>query len=299
MAVTESTNTILDSGTYEIIRKRLDEQRLNLIERLGKLNVARKEIFNSTGFQLKGNQRITTVNSGVARGILAFGNLTIFGYNVHFGLRENITLNDVFSIYKFTGDQFTPEPLTLFEDNNFITDFSNLYKYYRESIFARFVKTENHLYMVFQTSKNPDDKKAFKWLIKDEKLIYVDDRSTHEVRKAPQHEFDWIKTDLNNRRLGLHPHISILDKVFIEAIQGDITFKVENNTDSGQGIFSEPVVNKDQQLDDAEYHYADLGNLIPIKIKPYGEDFRAYIFNVRTRQVLAIDTLLDACVLLP
>lgn len=299
MAGTESTTTILDSGTYEIIRKRLEEQRLNLLERLSKLNTSRKEIFNSTGFQLIANQRITTINSGVARGLMAFGDLTLFGYNVHFGLRENIKLSDVFSIYKFTGDHFNQEPLTLIEDENFITDFTNLYKYYRESIFARFVKTENHLFMVFQTSKNPDDKKAFKWLIKDDKLIYIDDRSVHEVKKAAQYDFDWIKTGLNDRRLGVHPHISVLDKVFIEAVHGDITFKIENNTDTGQGIYAEPVANKDQQLDDAEYHYADLGNLIPIKIKPYGEDFRAYVFNVRTKQVLPINSLLDAGVLLP
>jgi len=299
MAGTENTNTVLDSGTYEIIRKRLEEQRLNLLERLAKLNSARKEIFNSTGFQLVANQRITTVNSGVARGIMAFGNLTIFGYNVHFGLRENIKLSDVFSIYKFTGDHFAPEPLTLIDDEEFITDFSNLYKYYRDSIFAKFVKTENHLFMIFQTSKSLDDRKAFKWLIKDEKLVYIDDRSIHEVQKASLHEFNWIKTDLNNRRLGLHSHISILDKVFIEAIHGDITFKIENNTDSGKGIYAEPVLNKDQQLDDAEYYYADLGNLIPIKIKPYGENFRAYVFNVRTKQVLPINSLLDAGVLLP
>lgn len=299
MAGTENTNTVLDSGTYEIIRKRLEEQRLNLSERLGKLNNARKEIFNSTGFQLVGNQRITTSNSGVARGIMAFGNLTIFGYNVHFGLRENIKLTDVFSIYKFTGDHFEPEPLTLIEDENFMTDFSNLYKYYRDSIFAKFVKTENYLYMIFQTGKSADDRKAFKWLIKEDKLSYVDDRSVHEIKRASQHEFDWIKTDLSNRRLGLYPHISILDKVFIEALHGDITFKIENNTDSGKGIYSDPVLNKDQQLDDAEYHYADLGNLIPVKIKPYGENFRAYIFNVRTKQVLPINSLLEAGVLLP
>ena len=299
MESTESTNTVLDSGTYEIIRKRLEEQRLDLLERLGKLNVARKEIFNSTGFQLVANQRITTINSGVARGIIAFDDLTIFGYNVHFGLRENIKLSDVFSIYKFTGDHFEPEPLTLIEDEGFITDFSNLYKYYRDSIFARFIVSGGFLYMVFQTSRNPDDRKAFKWFIREQKLEYVDDRSIHEVRKPPQHEFDWIRTDLSNRRLGVHPHISILDKVFIEAVHGDITFKVENNTDSGKGIYAEPVANKDQQLDDAEYHYADLGNLIPIKIKPYGESFRGYIFNVRTKQVLAIESLVDAAVLLP
>lgn len=299
MAGTENINAKLDSGTYEIIRKRLEEQRLDLLDRLAKLNKVRKEIFNSSGFQLASNQRITTVNNGIARGIMAFGNLTIFGYNVHFGLRENIKLSDVFSIYQFTGDHFTQQPLTLLEDENFITDFHNLYKYYRDSIFSKFHKTENYLYLIFQTGKSLEDRKAFKWLIKDEKLVYIDDRSVHEVKRAAQHEFDWVRTDLSHRRLGLHPHVSVLDKVFIEAVHGDITFKIENNTDTGQGIYSEPVLNKDQQLDDAEYHYADLGNLIPVKIKPYGEDFRGYIFNVRTKQVLAVNSLLDAGVLLP
>ena len=300
MSTTENTTKdILDSGTYEIIRNRLNEQRLELAHRLAKLNTARKEIFSSSGFQLIANQRITTENSGVARGIMAFGELTIFAYNVHFGLREDIKLSDVFSIYRFTDNHFEPQPLTLIEDSNFVTDFTNLYKYYRDSIFARFTKTENYLYMIFQTSKSPDDRKAFKWLIKNDTLVYIDDRSIHEVRQAPQHDFPWLKTDLSHRRLGLHPHISILDKVFIEAINGDITFKIENNTDTGKGIFSEPVLNKDQQLDDAEYYYADLGNMVVIKIKPYQEEFRAYIFNVRTKQVVPISTLLDAAILLP
>ncbi|MGV3767010.1 MAG: DNA repair ATPase [Chitinophagaceae bacterium] len=299
MAGTENTKAILDSGTYEIIRSRLDQQRMELAQRLAKLNAARKEIFSSSGFQLVANQRITTDNNGVARGIMAFGELTIFAYNVHFGLRENIRLSDVFSIYKFTGDHFEPQPLTLIEDENFITDFTNLYKYYRDSIFAKFTKTENYLYMIFQTGKNADDRKAFKWLIKNDQLFYVDDRSVHEVKKAPQYDFNWIKTDLSNRRLGVHPHISVMDKVFIEALNGDVTFKIENNTDTGKGIFSDPVLNKDQQLDDAEYYYGDLGNLIAIRIKPYQEQFRSYIFNVRTKQVVPIPALLDAGVLLP
>jgi len=127
--------------------------------------------------------------------------------------------------------------------------------------------------MIFQTSKKASDLKAFKWLIKEGKLHYQDDRSIHEVRLPDQFEFDWTKTTLEDRRLGKFPHISILDKVFIEALHGDITFKIEDNTDSGKGIYSEKVTNLDQQLDDAEYYYADLGNLIAIRIKPYQEDF--------------------------
>ncbi len=289
----------LEAGTYEIIRKRLLTQKDNLTLRLNELNEARKEIFTSTDFKLIANQRITTENNCEARGILALGNLCIFGYNVHFGLCSDIQLSDVFSIYKFENNQFIPQPLDLINDSNFVNDYKNLYKYYRDSIFSKFRRTENYLYMVFQTSKNIEDVKAFKWLIKGNQLIYQDDRSIHEVVKAPQYEFEWTKTTLEDRRLGAFPHISILDKVFIEATGGSITFKIEDNAQTGKGIYQEKVENKDQQLDDAEYYYADLGNLILIRIKPYQEGFRTYVFNTRTKEVLNIKMLNNAGILLP
>lgn len=289
----------LDAGAYEIIRKRLLTQKDELTKKLNALNLARKEVFNSTSFTLKANQRISTENNCEARGILALENRCIFGYNVHFGLRTEIKLEDVFSIYSFDNGQFVPQSLELIDDSNFVTDYKNLYKYYRDSTFSKFRRTENYLYMIFQTSKNPADLKAFKWLIKNGELLYQDDRSIHEVKAPAQFEFDWIKTTLENRRLGKYPHISILEKVFIEAVHGDITFKIEDNTDSGKGIYSEKVSNLDQQLDDAEYYYADLGNLIAIRIKPYQEDFRAYLFNLRTKEVVNLKSLNESAILLP
>ncbi len=299
MEETKKQTIELDSGTYEIIKKRLQTQKEILSTRLNELNLARKEVFNSTNFILRANQRITTENTCVARGIVALDEVCIFGYNVHFGLRTEIKLEDVFSIYQFDGQQFIPQSLDLINDENFITDYQNLYKYYRDSIFSKFRLTENYLYMIFQISKSADDLKAFKWLIKDGQLIYQDDRSIHEVKLPNQFEFDWIKTSLEDRRIGKFSHISVLDKVFIEAIHGDITFKIEDNTDSGKGIYSEKVTNLDQQLDDADYYYADLGNMIALRIKPYQEDFRAYVFNVRTKEVVNLPSLNESAILLP
>ena len=289
----------LDSNTYEIIQHRLQQQKSDLIHRLQALNDDRKDVFTAVDLKLIANQRITTENNCTARGIIAFDNLCIFGYNVHFGLKTAIELSDVFSIYRFENNQFIPQPLDFINDANFVNDYKNLYKYYRDSIFSRFQKTANYLYMVFQTSKNVDSLKAFKWLIKDNQLIYQDDRSIHEVVKASQFEFDWNKTTLENRRLGVHPHVSIQDKVFIEAVGGDITFKIEDNTSNGQGIYSEPVKNIDQQLDDADYYFADLGNFITIRIKPYQEEFRAFIFNTKTKQVINVPALNHTGILLP
>ncbi len=289
----------LDSGTYEIIKKRLQAQKDELNKRLNQLNESRKEVFSSVDFSLIANQRIATENNCVARGIMVIGDLCIFAYNVHFGLRSDIQLSDVFSIYKFEDNHFNPQPLDLINNPDFVNDYNNLYKYYRNAIFSRFRRTDNYLYMIFQTGKTIADAKAFKWLMKDNKLVYIDDRSIHEVVKPSQHEFQWNKTTLEDRRLGLHPHVSIMNKVFIEAVGGDITFKIEDNTRTGKGIYAEAVENKDQQLDDAEYYYADLGNLLAVKIKPYQEDFRSYIFNTRTKEVVNIHMLLNAGILLP
>nr|WP_197086252.1 DNA repair ATPase [Sphingobacterium sp. IITKGP-BTPF85] len=140
MQETQANNDTLDSGSYEIIRKRLQHQKETLSDKLQLLNTARKEIFNSTNFILKANQRISTDNNCVSRGILAIGNICIFGYNVHFGLRTEIQLQDVFSIYLFEDNQFIPQDLDFINDINFVNDYQNLYKYYRDSIFSKFRK---------------------------------------------------------------------------------------------------------------------------------------------------------------
>ena len=37
---------------------------------------------------------------------------------------------------------------------------------------------------------------------------------------------------------------------------GDLTIKIEDNTATGDGIYSEPVEDRNQKLDDAEIQYA-------------------------------------------
>jgi hypothetical protein len=93
-------------------------------------------------------------------------------------------------------------------------------------------------------------------------LTYLGNRFDHEYRFPAQHEFEWTRTHRELHRSGLHPHISVEDRVFVECVGGDLTIKVEDNTSSGEGIYSEPVDQKDQTLDDAEIFYAIVGSLI-------------------------------------
>lgn len=289
----------LEAGTYEIIRNRLSQQADDLRRRLDQLNTARKQVFGAVESQLIANDRINTANYCVARDIISLGQWCLFGYNVHIGLRAGIKLEDVFSLYHFQENTFKEGELSPIRQEKFELDFQNLYRYYKEAFFSRFVRQGTYFYMIFQVSANPADIKAFKWLIKDEELVYIDARSEHEIRKPEQHEFRWVRAGREDQRQGRHPHMSIMDRVFVETVGGDLTIKVEDNTNDGKGIYEEEVAYPDQSLDDAEYLYADLGNLIALKIRPYQEDFRYFVFNERLQEVQRIDALEDSGVLLP
>ncbi|NRB53222.1 MAG: DNA repair ATPase [Saprospiraceae bacterium] len=289
----------LEAGTYEIIRNRLSQQADDLRQRLDQLNAARKQVFGAVESQLIANDRINTANYCVARDIISLGQWCLFGYNVHIGLRAGIKLEDVFSLYHFQENTFKEGELTPIRQEKFELDFQNLYRYYKEAFFSRFVRQGTYFYMVFQVSANPQDIKAFKRLIRDEELVYIDARSEHEIRKPEQHEFRWVRAGREDQRQGRHPHMSIMDRVFVETVGGDLTIKVEDNTNDGKGIYEEEVAYPDQSLDDAEYLYADLGNLIALKIRPYQEDFRYFVFNERLQEVQRIDALEDSGVLLP
>lgn len=289
----------LDNGTYEIIQARLKEHKNELQSRLNTLNESRKQVFGSVVTKLIANNRINTENNCIARDIITIGNYTLLGYNVHFGLRTSIKLEDVFGIYSYQDETFVPQSLALINDEVFVNDFVNLYKYYRNTIFAKFAMVGNYLHMVFQLSDSVTDIKTFKWLVRDGALIYQDNRSEHEFKMPPQHEFNWIETDRDMQRYGEHPHVSVLDKVFVETVGGDLTIKIEDNTDEGLGIFSEDVLHKDQTLDDGQFRYSEIGNFVALEIKPFQEAPRYFIYNHKIQEVKKIPSIQNACILLP
>ena len=146
----------LENSTYDIVKKRLQGQADELRNRLNQLNDLRREVFGSRDMVLLANDRITTENNCIPRDMVALGNHFIFGYNVHMGLRTEIKLNDVFSMYRFdpSDHSFHQENLDLINDQKFDEEFHNLYKYYKGTVFSKFAvigpflswffKLENH-----------------------------------------------------------------------------------------------------------------------------------------------------------
>ncbi|MCP5047026.1 MAG: AAA family ATPase, partial [bacterium] len=262
----------LESGTYEIIKNRLLSQGNQLKERLEKLNTARKEVFGSIENTLMGSERIITRNNCIPRDMVTVGDKFIFGYNVHVGLKASLEPGDVFAVYQYKDRNFSESNLDLIDDKRFLNEFHELYKYYKNTLLTRLVILGPYLYMVFRVGKDVTDIKAFKWLIEDgNTLAYVDNRSDHEVTFPSSHDFEWKQTRRESHRYGAHPHVSIQDRVFVETVGGDLTIKVEDNTESGQGIYAEEVEDKDQTLDDGEIYFACVGNLILLKMRPYRE----------------------------
>ena len=302
--IQEQTENQLESGTYEIIQARLKKQGDDLRARLVVLNDARKDVFGSIETKLIANERITTENTCIPSDMLALGDKFLFGYNVNRGLRKDMNISDVFSIFEYKEHHFKQIESNLLADKMFIEDFANLYNYYKSTYFVKFAVIGVHLFMVFRIGKGLNDIKTFKWLILEENenqtIKYLNNRSDHEYIFPDQHEFIWKRPTREDHRAGKHPHISIEDKVFVETTEGDLTIKVDNNTDSGKGIYSEDVDNKDQTLDDAEFYYSIIGNLIVLKIRPYQEQkFRYFVYNQKIQQAKRIDALEDSCVLLP
>ena len=290
----------IDRGTYDLLRERLRAQGQKLAERLERLNAERKAVFGSVEPELLTTERVSTEHNCVPRDIVAVGRMLVFGYNVKFGLKAERDIADVFAVYAFEDGRFHPRPLHLLNDGRFEKDFKEVYRYYKDAAFEKFYRNDPLVYMRWKTGKGELNVKAFKWIADGETLQYVDSRSEAEVRPPAQFEFDWKRPRREDHIQGAHPHINIADKIFVETIGGDLTVKIENNTASGQGIYAEPVENADQVLDDAEIHYAIVGPLVLLKIKPYQEqEYRHLVYSEKTRRAYRLEGIADCCRLLP
>ncbi len=300
-ATEDQSGETLEGGAYEVLRKRLSTLNRSLLKKLEQLNVRRKDVFGGQELAILGNARIKTENNCVPRDIIGVGSHLIFGYNVFIGLKSETAVSDVFSVHRFDGVDLHLPDADVLGDPNFLRDFSELYKYYKNARFLQFIKSPGRLLMIFQVGETVGDRKMFRFkLHRDHTLEYVDDRGDLEYTPPPQHDFEWESPSRDDHVAGMYPHISIRDIVFVECVGGDLTIKVENNTESGDGIYEEAVENPDQTLDDAYIRYALVDGLVLLKIRPYRENVTRYlVFNPKDQTVTRIDSIGEACIKLP
>ncbi len=313
--MTDSTQTqeasqlnqaVADGGAYELIRRRLIEQGQTLESKLNLLNQQREAEFGKTQLEVLGRIRVRTANNCTPRDIVRINNTLLFGYNVFIGLKKETKVEDVFSLYELhTNDDIDVNPIpnaqSFLAEPKFTIDFNELYAYYKHTRLQHLQIHNQKLLATFQIGNSLTDIRVFRWSISNEgKVNYIDNRGERDLLVLPFHDFEWQATGRDDQVIGSYPHLSIMDKLFVDTINGRLTIKVENNTEDGFGIYQEKVEEEYQSLDDAEIFYAAVGALILLKIRPYREEqWRYLVFNIRTQSVERIDAIGLACIQLP
>lgn len=301
-------SAVAEGGAYEVIKRRLTEQGQALKQHTDALNRSRMEEFGGAETAVIARTRVRTENNCVPRDIVQVGELLLFGYNVFIGLKTETKVSDVFALFRLdrTGDQVEIAEVqggqTFLDDANFRRDFDELYRYYKNARLLQTMVKDGKLLASFQIGERLQDIRVFRWsLSADAKQVrYIDNRGERDMQLPPAYDFEWVKTTRDDVVTGKHPHVNVLDQVFVETVGGDLTVKVENNTATGLGIYREPVEDDTQSIDDAEFHYAELGSLILLKILPYREErWRYLVYNKLTQEVVAINAIASSCVQLP
>ncbi|MFI2432670.1 DNA repair ATPase [Streptomyces sp. NPDC018693] len=294
--------TGLDTGTYEVLRDRLTAQAAELARRAEALNARRVEEFGSTRLELAGTERLRTEHHCVPRDIVSVGDTLLFGYNVFLGLKPETTVADVFALHDRDLNRLPDDAVPgLLDDPAFVREFAALYRYYRQAHLLQLRHVDGKLLAVFQTGEKAGDIRVLRWALTDDgQATFLDARGDRDHVLPAPHDFEWTATTREDHVLGRHPHVSIAGEVFVETVGGTLTVKVENNTETGEGVYAESVDEPLQSLADADIAYARVGALILLRILPYKEDVhRHLVFNTLTRTVVRLDGIGQACRRLP
>ncbi|MER6953425.1 DNA repair ATPase [Streptomyces sp. NPDC000618] len=294
--------TGLDTGTYEVLRDRLTAQAAELARRAEALNDRRAEEFGSTRFELSGAKRLRTEHNCVPRDIVSVGDVLLFGHNVFLGLKPDTAVGDVFALHDRELRRLPDDAVPgLLDDPAFVREFTALYRYYRQAHLLQLRHVDGKLLAVFQTGEKADDIRVLRWALTDDgRASFLDARGERDHVFPPSHDFEWTDTTREDHALGRHPHVCVQDEVYVETLGGTLTVKVENNTETGEGIYSEPVDEPLQSLADADIAYARVGALVLLRIRPYKEEtFRYLVFNTLSRRVIRLDGIGQACRRLP
>jgi len=304
----------LEGGSYDVIRRRLLEQAAELAAKAEALNEKRKQVFGGAELALIANERVRTEHNCIARDLVSVAGHMLFGFQVFMGLKTETQVSDVFAFYRFVrsatnGTEEWDLSQVPFEgagaflaDEAFTKDLRDTFKYYsKDARLLRLKRTDTRLLAQVQIGATVRDAKTWRWSIDAAgRLSFMDARGDQEILPPAQHDFTWTQTGREDQVAGPHPHINVLDTVFVETVGGDLTIKVENNTKDGKGIYREPVDDPNQTLDDGDVAYAQVGALILLRVKPFREEkYRYLVFDGRTRRVVRIDAIGLACHELP
>ncbi|MFE6623692.1 DNA repair ATPase [Streptomyces sp. NPDC057740] len=292
----------LDTGTYEVLRDRLTTQAAELARRTEALNARRGEEFGSMRLELARTERLRTDDAVVPRDIVAVGDVLIFGYNAVPSREADTGVGEVLTLHDRTFGRLPDDALPgLLDDPAFVREFAALHRYYRQARLLRLRLVEDKVLAVFQTGEKTDDIRVLRWSLSgDGRARFLDARGDRDHVLPPSHDVDWTPATRDDHVLGRHPHVRVDGEVFVSTVGGTLTVKTADDTETAEGIHSEPVEEPLQSLADADIAHARVGALILLRVRPYKEATdRHLVFNTLTRAVVRLDGIGRACRRLP
>ena len=288
----QEIDAVAEGDAYDLIRRRLLEHVGRLEDSTNALNKDREAAFGTTNLEVLSRVRVRTEHNCVPRDIVRVGERILFGYNVFIGLKRETAVEDVFAAYTFQENdgkfEIVPDTNCEFlQDESFLRDFRDLYAYYSAAHLARMQVIGPNLYVTFRIGDSPDDIRVFHWQIGvNGQVKYVDDRAERAVPKPPAHQFTWTRCGREQIKQSSHPAYSLDDTIFVEITNGCLVFKVEDNTEAGTTVLSEPLEESNQTLNDLNVSYVIQSGLMIIGVLPYGEaDTRYYTFDSLTQNL--------------
>ncbi|MEZ3181182.1 DNA repair ATPase [Streptomyces pimonensis] len=292
-----------DGGAYQVLRDRLATQAAELARRAQALNHRRAEEFGAPELRLTGTERLRTDRTAVPRDIVAVGDVLLFGYDTRPRPEADTTVGDVLAPHDRDLGRLPDDAVPgLLDDPGFVREFAALHRYYRQARLLRLRRVDGRLLAVFQTGEKAGDIRVLRWAIPEDgrSAVFLDARGDRDHARIPPADVDWTPTTREDHVLGRHPHVSVQGEVFVDTLGGTLTVKTENDTDTPDGVHSEPVDEPLQSLADAEIAHARVGPLILLRILPYKETVhRHLVFNTLTRSVVRLDGIGQGCRRLP
>ncbi|MET7487611.1 DNA repair ATPase [Streptomyces sp. NPDC005538] len=296
--------TGLDTGTYEVLRDRLAAQAAELARRAEALNARRTEEFGSTRLELTATERLNTEHPALPSDIVAVGDVLLFGHQVSVGITRETTVADVLASHDRHDLLRLPEDAVpgLLDDPDFVREFAALHRYYRQARLLQLRRVDGKLLAVFRTGEKADDIRVLRWALREDgrAATFLDAHGERDHVLPPPYDFEWTETTREDHVPGRHPHVRIQDGLYVDTVGGTLTVKVEDNTETGEGIYSEPVDEPLQSPADAEIAYARVGALVLLRVRPYKEEaHRFLVFNTLTKGVVRLDGIGLSCRRLP
>ncbi|BDD03164.1 DNA repair ATPase [Aureibacter tunicatorum] len=271
MSSTRNTSRSLDFSTYEVLKQRLQQQTESLENKLQQLDASRKEAFGSFDMSLLESVGLELPEKSRLVDFTILGNLVMAG-RFNELRQENSKLEDIFSLYEYKeGGKLELIDLNIIDQSEFKRELFETLTNNAQVRFYRFVRKDHYVYFAFKSPGARNYFKVFKWLYENGEMKYLGVNVKHELNLPEQQELNWKLISKEKLNAGDAPLLEMTDEEVTQL-----------------------VGNKPEAL-----LHAKLGNLVLIKFKSGYESYKYLIYHNRFKTVDAVESLQEACLILP